>query len=155
MRIRSVLTHSAQAVAEGALIALLVVGLAAGTVFAAKGGQGAGGGSKPPSGGGSLSLTMVIDRNGNGLPNWSDQIHFTISTSNAYTVVSVQCYKSGTLVYADSRPYYWPNLWDDPGNFTLSSLAWTSGAADCRADLKGTSNKGTVTLGSSSFYVGA
>ena len=40
MRIRSVLSHSAQAVAEGALISLLVVGLMAGTAFAAKGGGG-------------------------------------------------------------------------------------------------------------------
>jgi hypothetical protein len=38
MRIRSVLSHSFQALAEGALIALLVVGLMAGTAFAARGG---------------------------------------------------------------------------------------------------------------------
>jgi hypothetical protein len=38
MRIRSVLSHSAQAVLEGALIAILVVGLVAGTAFAARGG---------------------------------------------------------------------------------------------------------------------
>ena len=38
MRIRSVLKHSAQALAEGALISILVVGLIAGTAFAARGG---------------------------------------------------------------------------------------------------------------------
>jgi hypothetical protein len=38
MRIRSVLTHAAQAVTEGALLAILVVGLMAGTAFAGKGG---------------------------------------------------------------------------------------------------------------------
>jgi len=36
MRIKSIFTHSAQAIAEGALISLLVVGLIAGTAFAAK-----------------------------------------------------------------------------------------------------------------------
>ena len=36
MRIGSVLKHSGQAVLEGALIAMLVVGLMAGTAFAAK-----------------------------------------------------------------------------------------------------------------------
>jgi hypothetical protein len=36
MRIRSIFNHSAQAIAEGALVALLVVGLMAGTAFAAK-----------------------------------------------------------------------------------------------------------------------
>ena len=43
MRIKSIFTHSAQAIAEGALISLLVVGLMAGTAFAAKGGGAAGG----------------------------------------------------------------------------------------------------------------
>jgi hypothetical protein len=38
VRIRSVFSHSAQAIAEGALISLLVVGLMAGSAFAAKGG---------------------------------------------------------------------------------------------------------------------
>jgi hypothetical protein len=52
MRIRSVLKHSAQAIAEGSLIALLVVGLMAGSVFAAKGGHG---GGKPGGGGGACT----------------------------------------------------------------------------------------------------
>jgi hypothetical protein len=38
MRIRSVLKHSAQALAEGALISILVVGVIAGTAVAARGG---------------------------------------------------------------------------------------------------------------------
>jgi hypothetical protein len=54
MRTRAVLTHTAQAVAEGAFIALLVVGLAAGTTFAAKGGGGGGG---HHGGGGTTSCT--------------------------------------------------------------------------------------------------
>jgi len=36
MRLRSIFSHSVQAIAEGALISLLVVGLIAGTAFAAK-----------------------------------------------------------------------------------------------------------------------
>jgi hypothetical protein len=153
MRMKSVLTHSAQALAEGSLIALLVVGLMAGTVFAAPGG----GKGKPGGGGsgGSLAVVVVTDLNGNGAPNWSDQVRFDVSTSNAYPVVSLTCSQGGVLVYSDSRPYYWPNLWDDPGVFTLSSLAWSSGAADCRADLKGSAKRGMVTLGSTSFTAGA
>ena len=53
MRIRSVFSHSVQAVVEGALISLLVVGLMAGTAFAAKGG---GGGHGKPGGGTGMSL---------------------------------------------------------------------------------------------------
>lgn len=49
MRIRSVFSHTAQALAEGALIALIVVGLVAGSAFAARGGGG------KPSGGGTTS----------------------------------------------------------------------------------------------------
>lgn len=45
MRIRSVFSHSAQAIAEGALISLLVVGLMAGTAFAAKPSRGSGSGT--------------------------------------------------------------------------------------------------------------
>ena len=45
MRIRSVLSHSAQAVVEGALVSLLVVGLMASTAFAAKPAAGGGGGT--------------------------------------------------------------------------------------------------------------
>ena len=149
MRIRSVLNHSVQVIAEGSLIALLIVGLMAGTALAAPKGGG------KPSGGG-ITLQMVADTNGNGLPDRTERIHFTLTTSNTRPVVSVSCTQGGTLVYADSRPYYWPNIWDDDGIFTLTSQAWSSGAADCRADVKGTSSHGrTVNLGSMTFHAGA
>jgi hypothetical protein len=51
MRIRSVFTHSTQAVLEGALIATMVVGLMAGTAFAGK-----------PTGG-AASATLLTDCN--------------------------------------------------------------------------------------------
>ncbi|SRR5258705_9878808 len=54
MRIKSIFTHSAQAIAEGALISLLVVGLVAGTAFAARGGSGTGA---------TLSATLIPDCN--------------------------------------------------------------------------------------------
>ena len=54
MRIKSVFKHSAQALAEGSLIALLVVGLMAGSVLAGKP-EGAGGG-----GGGATRTTATL-----------------------------------------------------------------------------------------------
>ena len=65
MRIRSVFSHSAQAIAEGALISLLVVGLMAGTAFAAKptAGTGGGGHGKPGGGGSGGTATLVISPN--------------------------------------------------------------------------------------------
>ncbi len=63
MRIRSVLTHSAQAILEGAIIATLVVGLLAGTAFAGKPGGAAGGGGHHKPGGGTLTATVVVSPN--------------------------------------------------------------------------------------------
>ena len=61
MRIRSILNHSAQAVLEGALIAMLVVGLMAGTAFAGRSGGGGGhGGGKP---GGTLTAQVAVSPN--------------------------------------------------------------------------------------------
>ncbi len=59
MRIRSVISHSAQAVLEGALISLLVVGLIAGSAFAAKGGSAACHGKRCSSGGSGTAALVV------------------------------------------------------------------------------------------------
>jgi hypothetical protein len=58
MRLRSILSHSAQAIAEGALISLLVVGLIAGTAFAAKPTTSGGhkGGDGTTGGGGTVAI---------------------------------------------------------------------------------------------------
>jgi hypothetical protein len=150
VRIRRITKHTLQAIAEGSLIALLIVGLMAGTALAGKGGGG------KPGGGGGVTVQVVTDANGDGLPNWGDQVHFTVTTSNTRPIVSLTCTQGGTIVYGDSRPYYWPNIWDDTGVFTLSSLSWTSGAAECRAEAKGTSSNGRiVSLGSMTFQAGA
>jgi hypothetical protein len=141
------MSHTTKALVEAGLIALLVVGLIAGTALAGKGG------GKPPSGGTSNLSLVVLDEDG--VANHGDDVTFTFSTSNAYPIVSVTCSQGGNVVFGDSHPMYHPNIWDDPGIFTLSSLAWTGGAADCRADLKGSSRGKIVTLGSTTFHVGA
>ena len=143
-------SHTLMALAEASLVALLVVGLMAGTAFAGKGG-----GGKPSGGGTAISVVTVTDANANGAPNWGDQITFRFTTSNTRPVISLTCAQSGAVVYGDSRPMYQPNIWDDPGIFTLSSMSWTGGAATCTATLKGTSNGKIVTLGSTTFSVGA
>jgi hypothetical protein len=65
------------------------------------------------------------------------------------------CSQGGNVVYGASGPMYQPNIWDFDGVFTLSSIAWSSGAADCTAVLKGTSNGKVVTLATTSFQVAA
>ena len=151
MRIRSRSSHALQAIAEGSLIALLIVGLMAGTALAG----GKGGGGKPPSGGGgSLSVVMVADANANGAPNHADTITFNITTSAASPFVSVNCYQGASWVYAASVGYFPAYPWEQ--TFVLSASSWTGGAADCTARLY-TSRDGirTTTLATLAFGVGS
>ena len=140
-------SHTLMALAEASLVALLVVGLIAGTAFAGKG-------NRPSGGGTSISWYMVEDANANGAPNWGDVVGFRFSTSASNPIMSLVCTQGGATVYGDSRPMYWPNIWDDPGHFTLSSLSWTGGDATCTATLKAASRNKIQTLGSLTFAVG-
>jgi hypothetical protein len=138
MRLKSVLNHSAQALAEGALVGLLVVGLMAGSVFAAPGGKG--GGKGKPGGGsttGTLTLVMVSDANANGAPNWGDTITFNVTSTSTYPYVAVTCYQGGTLVYSASAGFYPSYPWPGAQNMPLYSPSWTGGAAACNATLNG------------------
>jgi hypothetical protein len=156
VRIRSVLSHTAQAVAEGALISILVVGLMVGTAFAAKGG---GGGHHSTSGGtGTISLVMVVDANGDSLPNFRDKVTFNVSTTaTSQPWVTLKCYQSGSLVYKASNGIFSTSLNE---NFTLGPTPnWQSGAADCTAyleDWDSYSKNGSIsTLASMPVTVGA
>lgn len=149
MRISSVLSHSVQALAEGALIALLVVGLIAGVAVAGRGG-------KNSSGGGSISLAMVSDANGNGSPNWADTVTFKVSTTaTTRPHVRLQCSQSGSVVYTAQAGMYDGYLWPWLQNMTLSSSSWTGGAADCTAQIYWFSGQKTVWGTSLAFGVGA
>ena len=148
MRIKSVLSHSTQAVAEGALISLLAVGLMVGTTFAAKGGQNA----TSTSG---LTLVMVTDGNADGLPNHGDVVTFDISTTaTTQPFVNLQCYQNGAQVLNAWNGFF-VGSFNTNDNFGLSSAAWQSGAADCTAWLDKSTKRGWSTLGSMSFHVGA
>ena len=49
-----------------------------------------------PAGGGSSSLTLVMytDKNGNGLPNWSDTVTFNVSTTQSTPLASTIAIRS-------------------------------------------------------------
>ena len=154
MRIRSVLSHSAQAVAEGALISLLVVGLMAGTAFAAKptaGGGGHKGGGGNNAGTGTIAMVLVTDKNGNGIANWNDAVTFNISTTaTTQPWVNLKCSQNGVVVAQGWNGYFDGSI--TGRNFGLSSPQWTGGAADCIAYL--TTPQWAV-LGSTTFHVDA
>jgi hypothetical protein len=143
MRTRSVLSHSAKALAEGSLIALLAVGLMAGTAFAGKPVAGASGGGKHGGGGtttGSISVVMVTDANGNGLPNAGDRITYDVSKVGvAYPVITTTCVQNGANVLTAFAGYYPEYMWQGARIVTLSSDVWTPGPATCTAVVSNTS----------------
>lgn len=155
MRIRSAAVHAAQALAEGAILALLVVTLVAGTALAAKG---QGGGGKPGGGAGTatLELVMVTDNDRSNTPNWGDQVTFRVSTTvTARPYVQVDCYQGSTYVFSQWAGFYPDFAWPWLETFTLSNSMWTSGAASCTATVYYQTSKGSKTILTQPFQVGA
>jgi hypothetical protein len=154
---KKLIAHVSGAAIEASLVALLVVGLMAGTAFAAKGGGGGhgkpGGGS---TGGGTVAMLLVTDANGNGAANWADRITYTVSTSaTAYPYVSTQCTQNGTLVLSDSAGWFASYAWPDARQFDLKSDRWTGGSASCTARLYSMDGGSQTILSTITFAVGA
>jgi hypothetical protein len=114
------------------------------------------GGGKPGSGGSSTITgpVMVVDLNGDGLPNWGDTVSFNVSTT-ATTQPYVHMVCSGNGIGYDSWKGVFPGSLDTNWNFVLSSGGWTSGAANCTATLGMYTKQGFRQLTSMSFAVGA
>ena len=132
------------------------------TAVSAPAAKGGGGGRPKPGGGGStggsgsLSLRMVTDVNGNGLPDWGDSVSFNVSTTaTTQPNVSLTCSQSGTVVYGAEAGYYASYPWPWTQVMTLSSSAWQGGAASCTARLYYFSGTSTINLTSMSFTTGA
>ena len=118
-------THSLMALAEASLIALLVVGLIAGIGIRSQGRQRRRWRRIRLLR--SISLALVVDNNGNGLPNRGDVVTFNISTSDPAPFVQLDCYQGGSLVLMGRKGYFEGSL-DSNWNFGLSSGAWPSGS---------------------------
>jgi hypothetical protein len=153
MRLRSIFSHSAQALAEGALISLLVVGLMAGTAFAAKpAASGGGHNGGTTSGGGTISLVLM---DGATDAHFTARVTFAISTTaTPYPYVHLTCRQNGTLVLEGRQGFFSTaigNKWFILGPTPL----WQSGAADCTANLEKPSAKGgwSVLASTPAFHV--
>jgi len=135
-------------------VGMLAAALVSGTAAAGKGGGHHGGGGTT-TGGGTISLApLVVDNNGNGLPNYTDVVTFNISTTATTTpYVNLVCTQNGVLVASGWRGY-WAGSLDTSWNFGLESGAWPGGAADCTAYLKMQTKSGWSILASTSFPVG-
>ena len=122
MRIRSVFSHSAQAIAEGALIALLVVGLMAGTAFAGKAPAGTGGHGHKGGGGSTGTATLVVSPNP--VPSYSD---FQYSGCGYTPGGGVQF-----NLYAPGVTHIWAQTADSAG--CISGFSWASAPGSARLD---------------------
>jgi hypothetical protein len=152
VRIRSVFSHSAQAIAEGALISLLVVGLMAGTAFAGKPAVGTGGHKGGGGATGTGSFSLVVN-SPDGLPHYNQNYTFKVTSTATYPFVRDDCYQNGTLVYSQYEGFYSGWLWGT--DFIWWSSAWTGGAADCTATLYSTDSTMSTktTLATMSIHV--
>jgi len=140
-------SHTLMALAEGALIALLIVGLVAGTALAGKG---------KPSGGGTSSIAMVPVPATDAVTTHGDQVTFNVSTTaTTQPMVKLECFQGGTLVYTASAGFYPDYPWQWAQIFTLESSVWTSGAADCTGTLYFFNGRRYSNLSTTTFNVGA
>jgi hypothetical protein len=137
MRIGSVLTHAGEALFEGFLIALLVVGLMVGTTFAAKNTGGNTAGGKPTSGGSvTLTINYVDDIAPLNTPNLGDTISFDFQqTATTQPFLDLTCSQGGTVVYGATTGYFDSYSWPWTKDMKLGSQMWTSGDANCVAQL--------------------
>jgi hypothetical protein len=115
------------AAAEAGLITLLIFGLIASSAFAARGGGG------KPNGGG--TLTAVVLDGTDAVPNHTERLTFTVSTTATdRPFVTLHCWQGTTGVYNSSIGIF-PTYMFDPW-FTLDSSYWMAGVeASCTASL--------------------
>lgn len=112
-RTRRIASHLTQALAEAGLIAMLVVGLIAGTTFAAAGGKGA-----------ATSTAVHVE---DGVYAGTTTAH--AGPSNA-TWVRARCYQDGKQVYEQYRQFDVTRA----ATLTLGPTPnWTGGSASCTA----------------------
>jgi hypothetical protein len=139
--------NTASAVLAGVILVLSLALVPA--ALAGKGHQSGGSGSSSIS-----APVMVVDNNGDGLPNWGDTVTFNVSTTaTAQPYVHLVC--SGNGVAYDSWRGYFAGSLDTNWNFVLSSGGWTGGPAGCTAMLGMYTKQGFKQLASANFQVGA
>jgi len=123
--------------------------------FAAPANKGGGKGGKPiknnPNG---LSYSVVVDANGDGLPNWGDTVRFAVDTTlTTEPHVNLSCTQNGTVIYSNQTGYFDSYPWPWTQNMELKSQAWTGGAADCTANWYYFNGTKTVIVGTLTFHV--
>jgi hypothetical protein len=151
MRTGSLFTHSTKALAQASFVALLVVGLAASTALAARGGGGKPGGGGTATGGGTISLALM---DGATQANFGARVTFDISTTaTPYPFVHLRCYQGGALV-GEGRQGFFAGALGNWWFYLGPTPSWSGGDADCTATLEKSTSKGWSVLATApSFHV--
>jgi hypothetical protein len=145
VRIRRMTKHSFEAIAEASLIAMLVVGLMAGSAFAGK--------PAASSRGGSYTATVSPD----GPYTFGDSVHITTNApmypNNTGPWIWLKCYQDGVVVGSWDHAGF-PGGWYCGWAFNLGpTQSWTGGDADCKVSVVHTSRNKVVTDATTSFHV--
>jgi hypothetical protein len=112
-----------------------------------------GGGTKPSS---TSTVSLVVLTGDDAAPNWGEQVSFDVSTTaTTQPHLNLACSQNGTTVYTATTGYYAGYPWPWTQTMTLSSGAWTGGAANCVATVYMLTPKGNKTLATLSFTVAA
>ncbi len=102
----------------------------------------------------SSSIRLVMLSASASGPHWGDKVTFAVSTNASdRPYVLLNCYQNGVWLYAAQAGFYASYPFSQV--FTLSSTAWTGGAADCKARVGKLNAYGTkfTELASTSFHV--
>ena len=103
---------------------------------------------------GTSNLALVLLNSTDGSPHYGQQITFKVgTTATTEPQVNLVCSKSGSMVYRAQTGYYATYPWPWTQTMTLSSGAWTGGAANCTATLYYFSGTNTVNLSTLNFDV--
>lgn len=85
-------------------------------------------------------------------PSWGGQITFDVSTTETdRPFVNVRCHQGAAFVYDGWHGFF--DAYVPEATYTLSSLSWTGGGADCVARLVAWRNGRERVLTTSSFRV--
>ena len=109
-----------------------------------------------PSGGGSTSssIQVIMLDSTDGSAHYGQRVTFNVSTTaTTQPLVSLKCSQAGEVVYSGSTGFYDSYPWPWTQVQTLTSTAWTGGAADCVATLYRYTGKGYSNLATASFGV--
>lgn len=136
------------------LLATSLLVLLPSQALAARGGERGGGKGGKDTSSVTLDVVMVDDADADGVPDHGDTISFAFEQSETTEPhLELICTQGGVVVYGATTGYSADYPWPWTREMTLSSQAWSGGAANCTAELYYYGSRKTVTLGTLSFTV--